>query len=794
MEQQSKLFISNSLETLLKNKVHLFANSINQGQGIDSKEGLIFRHSLIETLDKERKSPNPESNKFLQNIAESLLKKNYFAVSIYNSLGIKLAHAGQFSTNPKLRIPLNSVKSSFLIWNEGFILNTSNDIYIRGAYIGKIVTEKSMPLLTHAFEDVASIGKTGEFAICKLLEKDTKIMQCLVNGFAGKKFFQAQPRLVKGKALPMNYALEGKAGLIYTHDYRKEDVVAAYSPIEPLGLGIVIKVDLNELYSPITHQLEYIVPALISLVFIGGILFRWLVTPLVRNLVQSEQETKNTNIKLEKSKMRYQLVLDNSPYCIHEIDNEGRLTSINPTGLKMLEFQSKSEIKNKAYIDCVSDKDKSRVTQLMDAGLQGKQSDFEFIGANGKTYQSLFVPIQDEQSGALRLMGWTQDITKRKENEEQLRLSQKMDALGKLTGGIAHDYNNILGIILGFSELLKEKLVSEPELLEYAKHIFNAGERGSKLTKKLLSFSKNKPYDAESLNINTVLLEHKNMLEKTLTARIKLEFNLAGNLWFVKLDRSSLENVILNLSINAMHAMEQGGKLTFATHNESVSAADAIRHQMPAGDYVLLSLTDTGIGMDETTKNRMFEPFFTTKGERGTGLGLSQVYGFIQSNNGQVKVYSEQSQGTNIVIYFPRDMTAEETKSAIKTQELSNLNGSETILIVDDEQGMITITSNILTSHGYYVLTATDGENALAVLENNAVDLLLSDVIMPNMDGGQLAEKVKKRYPHIKIQLVSGYSDKANNEKIDEVLQAKILKKPFTSQSLLNQIRALLDE
>lgn len=794
MEQQSKSFLSNSLEALLQNKVHLFSNRINQGQGIDSKEGISFRHPVIGALERNKKAPNLKSKQTLQSITNSLLKKNFIAVSIYNSHGDKLAQAGQFSKKPKLRIPLNSLKSSFLLWDAQFILSTSNEVYSHGQYIGQVVTEKSMPQLTRAFTNVASIGKTGEFAICKLLAKDTKIMQCLVNGFAGKKFFQRQSRIIKGKPLPMSHALDGKTGLIFAQDYRKEEVVAAYSPVGALGLGIVIKIDQKELYGPITNKLKFIIPVLITLALLGVLLFRWLVTPLVRNLIQSEQEAQNTNIELEKNKMRYRLVLDNSPYCIHEIDREGRLTSMNPTGLKMLGVQSENEIKNSFYMDGVSDEDKIRVSKLMEAGLQGKQSDFEFKGSNGKIYQSSFVPIQDEETGVLRLMGWTQDITKRRENEEQLHLSQKMDALGKLTGGIAHDYNNMLGVILGYSELLKDRLVSEPELTEYIDAIYSAGERGSNLTKKLLSFSKHKPTDAELININTVLLDHKNMLEKTLTARIKLEFDLADDLWPVKLDSASLENVILNLCINAMHAMEQGGKLTFITRNEKVNADDARLHRMEAGDYVLLSLTDTGIGMDESTKNRMFEPFFTTKGEKGTGLGLSQVYGFIQSNNGRIKVYSEHAQGTSIVIYFPRDINAEITKPSSQTNDIGNLNGSETVLLVDDEQALVTMTSNILTMHGYHVVTANDGEQALAILKKEPVDLLLSDVIMPNMDGDQLAAQVKKYYPHIKLQLVSGYSDNGSNEKVDDVLHQQILKKPFTSKALLKQIRAILDE
>ncbi len=794
MEQQAKSFLSKSLEALLQNKVHLFTNSISQGQGLDNKEVITLRQPLIEALENKKNVSTAKSQQTLQLLAQSFIDKNFLAVSIFNNKGTKIAQAGQFSTKAALRVPLNSTLSSFLLWDDQFVLYFSNDIYSHNQHIGKIVTEKAMPLLTATFTNVASIGKTGEFAICKASEKDSENMQCFLNGFAGKKFLTHQARIIKGKSLPMNYALEGKTGLIFAKDYRKEDVVAAYSPISTLGFGAVIKIDQKELYSPISNKLIFIIPTLISLVFFGILLLRWLVTPLVRNLILSEKETQKTNVELQKSKMHLRVVLDNSPYCIHEIDNKGNITSMNPTGLKMLCIESKSEIINMPYLNAVSDEDNPRIAQLMEAGMQGKKSDFEFKGSNGRIYQSSFVPIQDEESGVIRLMGWSQDITERRENEDQLRLVQKMDALGKLTGGIAHDYNNMLGIILGYSELLKDKLGHDKELTGYVDEIFHAGKRGTKLTNKLLSFSSHKASAVESMNINTVLHEQKNMLEKTLTARINIEFDLADNLWPVILDSASFEDVILNLSINAMHAMEQGGKLTFVTRNELINDDDARQYGIETGNYVLLSITDTGIGMDETTRNRMFEPFFTTKGSQGTGLGLSQVYGFVHSSNGHIKVYSEYAHGTRIVIFFPRYTKSETKEQSIPEGELNNLNGNETVLIVDDEPALVTLTSNILTLHGYHILTANDGEQALAVLENESVDLLLSDIIMPNMDGYQLAAQVKQLYPGIKIQLVSGFSDNLHHDLVDESLHQHILKKPFTSQTLLKQIRALLDE
>ncbi len=793
MEKQAKTNLTKSLEALLQNKIHLFAYNIEQGQGIDNKHGIALRHSLIEAMQKYKKQPGNKYRNVLKQLADSFINENFLAVSIYSANGDELAMAGWLSADPQLRVALDFRKSYFLIWDGQFILNSTNDIYRNNIYIGKVVTERRMPQLTFAFTNVKAIGKTGEMAICKSLKSDND-MQCFLNGFAGKKFFKHQPRVIKGKSLPMDYALRGKSGLIFAKDYRKENVVAAYSPVSDLGLGIVLKIDQSELYHPISDNLKFIIPALILLVILGILLLRWLVTPLVRNLISSEHETQKTNIELEKSKLRYQLVLDNSPYCIHELDSEGRLTSMNPAGLKMLGIQSEEQVKNTFYMESVSEEDKARVASLMKAGLQGEPSDFEFKCSNGKIYQSSFVPIRDEEMGGLRLMGWTQDITERRDNEEQLRLSQKMDALGKLTGGIAHDYNNMLTIILGFSELLKERLLSEPELIEYIDQITHAGGRGAKLTNKLLSFSRQKASNPESVDISAILRDQKTMLEKTLTVRIKLVFDLADNIWPIKLDSASLEDVILNLSINAMHAMEEAGTLTFVTRNIEVSEKDAHQQGFAAGDYVRFSLSDTGTGMDEKTKARMFEPFFSTKDDKGTGLGLSQVYGFVQNHEGHIKVFSEKSKGTCITIYFPRQLETELTAALINRSEKIKLDGTETVLLVDDESAILDMTSKILTSHGYNVLTANDGEQALQVLEKNTVDLLFSDIIMPNMDGNQLAQQVMKRYPAIKIQLASGFSETDSTSMANDILHQQILRKPFTSHTLLKQIRELLDK
>lgn len=378
--------------------------------------------------------------------------------------------------------------------------------------------------------------------------------------------------------------------------------------------------------------------------------------------------------------------------------------------------------------------------------------------------------------------------------DEQLRLSQKMDALGKLTGGVAHDYNNMLGVIIGYAELLKNALSEQPKLFKYAHEVIHAGERSSKLTKKLLAFSRQKTPESDRVDINVLLKNQQHMLEKTLTVRIKLAFDLANDLWPVWLDASDTEDAILNMCINAMHAIEDNGQLTIRTSNEHFSEVDAQSLSLAAGDYVALSITDTGSGMDEVTKEKIFDPFYSTKGDKGTGLGLSQVYSFVGRSNGEIKVYTELDHGTQFTLYFPRYNKNRRVDPSTQDIQPSEFGGDESILIVDDESALLGLTCEILQQRGYNTHSAEGGKQALRILENESIDLLISDIVMPEMDGFQLISIVQEKYPTVKIQLASGFVDDRHADTVDDSLRNNLLLKPFNSRTLLQRVRVLLDE
>lgn len=381
------------------------------------------------------------------------------------------------------------------------------------------------------------------------------------------------------------------------------------------------------------------------------------------------------------------------------------------------------------------------------------------------------------------------------EQNLQLQRSQKMDALGKLTGGIAHDYNNSLNVVLGFVQLLELEYDNKdlPDTNDYIKEIRHAAEHGAKLTKKLLAFSRNKSSAATRVDINELLQAEKNMLDKTLTARIALKYDLGENLWPVWLDDSDIEDAILNMSINASHAIEGNGTISIQTRNIKIIEAEVQQLGLEQGDYVLLSITDSGFGMDSSTREKIFDPFFSTKGEKGTGLGLSQVYGFVKRSGGTVNVYSELGHGTRFSIYFPRYEDNADSKDTEEANIKVNLDGTETILLVDDELAILKFTSQLLSKHGYTVFCAESGKQALDILAVEHVDLLIADIIMPEMEGYELASVVQQNYPGVKIQLASGFYDDRHAGMIDPYIQENIIQKPYNLDFLLNRIRKLFD-
>lgn len=390
------------------------------------------------------------------------------------------------------------------------------------------------------------------------------------------------------------------------------------------------------------------------------------------------------------------------------------------------------------------------------------------------------------------------EIAERMKAEEQLRQSQKMEAVGQLTGGIAHDFNNMLAVILGSLNLAKRRLGrGEVSIDRFIEGAIDGANRAATLTQRLLAFSRQQPLAPEVVDINKMVGGMSELLERSLGELIRLETVLAAGLWRVKADPAQLESAMINLAVNARDAMPKGGRLTVETSNVSIDRKYAREYALAPGQYVLVAVTDNGTGIPADVLGKVFDPFFTTKVVgRGTGLGLSQVYGFVRQSGGHVKIYSEVDVGTTVKIYLPR-FAGEEAGSALSQEEIpaGASHQNETILVVEDDERVRNISSESLRELGYNVIEAASAKEAIRTIENGFVpDLLFTDVVMPDMTGAELAAELSKRYPALKVLFTTGYTRNAivHNGVLDA--GKHLLPKPFAIEDLAAKVRTLLDE
>jgi PAS domain S-box-containing protein len=488
----------------------------------------------------------------------------------------------------------------------------------------------------------------------------------------------------------------------------------------------------------------------------------------------------------------------NQPMHLHLIVNfDGTIYRINRGWQRILGF-SQEEIVGKQFIDFVHPDD-----------IEKTLNEFNRLGEGITTYH--FENRYRHKDGSYRTIAWSSsasleqrkvfavgsDITERIQIEQTLHRSQKMESIGHLAGGIAHDFNNLLGIIQSNLEFLQEYNVKDEEYQKWINTGLKTVKRGANLTKRLLTFSKKDVINTQVVNINEFINELRELLSKSLTPIIKLDFNLGSDVWYVDINTGEFQDALVNLAINAHDAMPDGGTLQIRTTNKTLSSHDIEFHpELLPGQYVLVSVSDTGCGMNKEVMEHIFEPFYTTKGKnQGTGLGLSMVYGFAKRSRGSVKFYSEEGHGTTVRIYLPVVAKAVLLKDKNKSGEHIILTGSELILVVDDEEDILLGLKFRLESLGYTVLTANNGQEALKVINNNKdkIDLLLSDVVMPGMTGYELVDEVKKKKMNIKVLLASGFTDNIPKEHVLLNSNLKVMEKPYTKLELSQNVREALD-
>jgi two-component system cell cycle sensor histidine kinase/response regulator CckA len=504
---------------------------------------------------------------------------------------------------------------------------------------------------------------------------------------------------------------------------------------------------------------------------------------------------------LRLSEERYRLISEvTSDYAYSlQVETDGRLTCEWITdALASVTGFTLDEVNQRGWQSLSYPGDAAIMRQHYEVLLSGESHVFEvrIAGKDGRIRWVRFSerPILDREHGrVVRIYGAAQDITQRRDLEQQLRHSQKMEAIGRLAGGLAHDFNNLLTVIAVCGEMLEEGFASGNPGHEHLKAILHAGERAAQLTQQLLAFSRRQVLQAKPANLNVIVADLEKMLHRVIGEDVELRAIFGQELGMVKVDPSQIEQVILNLVINARDAMPNGGRLTIETANIEMEEAYAAEHALiPAGTYVMLAVSDTGTGMDKETQARIFEPFFTTKGVgKGTGLGLSTAYGIINQSGGDIWVYSSPDHGTTFRIYLPK-LQAVEAESRKEAAPSASVAGSETILVVEDESVVLDLVRHALSRQGYTVLAASGVEEALRLSQEHPgeIALLLTDMVMPGMRGLQLAEQVVRMRKGIKVLYMSGYPDTP----VDQLAPAAaLLEKPFKPSALARKVRDALD-
>ncbi|MGH9747015.1 MAG: PAS domain S-box protein [Candidatus Acidiferrales bacterium] len=507
-------------------------------------------------------------------------------------------------------------------------------------------------------------------------------------------------------------------------------------------------------------------------------------------------ERKRSEEKIRESEARLRVLVEQLPAVLWTVDKDLRFTSALGAGLARLGLKP-NQLVGKSLLDYFETADQTFLPIAAHRrSVAGEPMTFHVEWKSG-SYACHVEPLRDADGQVSGAICMSLDITDRKQLEEQLRQAQKMEAVGRLAGGIAHDFNNLLMVIQGYGDLLVERLPSDDPLHRNAEQIQMAAQRASSLTRQLLAFSRKQMLAPKILNVQSVVADMEKILRRLIGEDIRLETSSAPDLGLVKADRSQIEQVILNLAVNARDAMPQGGRLTIETANVEL---DASYSHPPAvlspGKYVMLAVTDNGCGMDAETQAHVFEPFFTTKEKgKGTGLGLATVYGVVKQSGGYVWVYSEPGRGTSFKIYLPRieEKVAPSGRDS-KPETRETQRGSETILLVEDEKGVRELAREYLTMTGYTVIEAEDGHTALelAAMHVGPIHLLLTDVVMPGISGRELAERVGQIRPGIKILYMSGYTDQAVVHHGILETDAVLLQKPFTLTTLAAKLREIL--
>jgi PAS domain S-box-containing protein len=511
-------------------------------------------------------------------------------------------------------------------------------------------------------------------------------------------------------------------------------------------------------------------------------------------------ERTNELVKVSEERSRLATAIEQSAEIVVITGKGGTIQYVNPTFEKVTGYSREEAIGSNPRILKSGEHDEEFYKSLWKTIKSGKVWQGRLY--NRKKDGSLFIedatisPILDENGVITNYVAVKRDITREVELEEQFQQAQKMEAVGRLAGGVAHDFNNMMTIVTGYGELLRSKLEKDEAYIKDLDEIIKAGKRATDLTRQLLAFSRRQVLKPQVLNLNKVVSGMEKMLQRLIGEDIELAFTPGQAVGNVNADQGQIVQIVMNLAVNARDAMPKGGKLTIETTEVCIDKEYAETHiDVKPGYHVMLAMTDTGTGMDEETKSRIFEPFYTTKeAGKGTGLGLSTVYGIIKQSGGNIEVASEPGKGTKFIIYLPC-IVSEEEKDRPSQEIRRPSQGGETILLVEDDKAVRSVIIAMLQGSGYTILDAGNGDDALQICENHkgGIDLLLSDVVLPGMSGRELADQIEEKQAGMKILLMSGYTNNAIQHHGVLDPGTAFIEKPFTPATLTRKIRDVLD-
>ncbi|MDC9700706.1 MAG: response regulator [Alphaproteobacteria bacterium] len=523
-----------------------------------------------------------------------------------------------------------------------------------------------------------------------------------------------------------------------------------------------------------------------------------------RTLVINRSQGEDVSEDLRAAEVRFARFFNNAPISIATVDNEGRIVRANSNFAKT-QAECNSRLGSHPLLSQLLDNESHETVQdaLREAGLgKGDISpvDVTLVGKSNRSARLFVSPVHNTEANREIALVYAVDTTVQRALEMQFAQSQKMQAVGQLAGGVAHDFNNVLTAIIGYSDLLLSSHRATDPAFQDIMNIKQSANRAACLVRQLLAFSRRQTLQPEVLKLNDVISDLTAILARLLNEKVELEVFPDRSLWLVKADMTQFEQVIMNLVVNARDAMPDGGKLTINTSNVSMQDVEDLGYQaMPVSDYVRIEVTDTGQGMSPEVTEKVFEPFFSTKEVgKGTGLGLSMVYGIVKQTGGFIFPKSELGKGTTFLIFLPRHITSgvvEDIKVPDTRFVASDTTGNGVILLVEDEDAVRAFASRALSSRGYTVLEASTGVEALEVFNKHEgkVDLVVSDVVMPEMDGPTLLKKLRQKIPDIKIIFISGYAEDAFQKNLEDDACFTLLQKPFNLKDLASTVKRVLE-